>query len=87
MGTFSPRGAFTALATPFTDDGAAIDWAAFERLVERQLDGGIVGLVPCGTTGESPTLAEGEQRELIQRTVRLARGRCTVVAGTGSNDT
>jgi 4-hydroxy-tetrahydrodipicolinate synthase len=87
MGTFSPRGAFTALATPFPDDGDSVDWGAFERLVEHQIQGGIAGLVPCGTTGEAPTLSDAEQRELIQRTVRLARGRCTVVAGTGSNST
>lgn len=80
-------GAYTALVTPFSADASTIDWEAFERLVVAQLAGSITGLVPCGTTGESPTLSESEQRELVQRTVRLARGRAKVIAGTGSNDT
>jgi 4-hydroxy-tetrahydrodipicolinate synthase len=80
-------GAFTALVTPFTQDGSAIDWDAFDRLVQSQLDGGIRGLVPCGTTGETPTLSDAEQRELIQRCAELARGKLPVMAGTGSNST
>ncbi|HET9959835.1 MAG TPA: 4-hydroxy-tetrahydrodipicolinate synthase [Polyangiaceae bacterium] len=85
--TALPPGAYTALVTPFTPDGSSIDWAAFENLVASQIEGHIAGVVPCGTTGESATLSEAEQRDLIRRTVELARGRTKVVAGTGSNNT
>ena len=85
------RGAFTALVTPFTADGA-LDEAAFRRLVRWQILAGIDGLVPCGTTGESPTLTVDERERLIAATVEVARerasgGRVRVVAGTGTNDT
>jgi 4-hydroxy-tetrahydrodipicolinate synthase len=85
------RGAFTALVTPFTSDGA-LDEAAFRRLVRWQILAGIDGLVPCGTTGESPTLNPAEREMLIAATVEIAaerpsRGRLRVVAGTGTNDT
>lgn len=79
-------GVFTAIVTPFEKNGD-IDWAAFEILVERQIEGGVSGIVPCGTTGESPTLSESEQLQVIANTVRLASGRCAVIAGTGSNNT
>lgn len=81
------QGVFTALVTPFTADGSSIDFEAYEKLLAQQLDGGISGLVPCGTTGESPTLTDTEQRELIARTVRFAKGRVPVLAGTGSFNT
>jgi len=87
MAGFTLRGAVTALVTPFTADGSAVDWDAFERHVEAQIHGGIQGLVPCGTTGESPTLSDAEQRELVARTVRVARGRVPILAGAGSNNT
>jgi 4-hydroxy-tetrahydrodipicolinate synthase len=85
------RGAFTALVTPFTSDGA-LDEAAFRRLVRWQILAGIDGLVPCGTTGESPTLSTDERERLIAATVEVAserpsRDRIRVVAGTGTNDT
>src|SRR3990170_5573836 len=85
------RGAFTALVTPFTSDGA-IDEAAFRRLVSWQVLAGIDGLVPCGTTGESPTLSPGEREWLIATTVEVvaespSRDRVRVRAGTGTNDT
>jgi len=85
------RGAFTALVTPFTGDGA-LDEDAFRRLVRWQILAGIDGLVPCGTTGESPTLSEAERERLIAATVEIAserpsRTRVRVVAGTGSYDT
>ncbi|MSP24259.1 MAG: 4-hydroxy-tetrahydrodipicolinate synthase [Myxococcales bacterium] len=79
------EGTFTALVTPFAAEG--IDWAALEQLVEDQLAGGVAGLVPCGTTGESPTLSREEQAAVIDRVVRLTRGRVPVIAGTGSNST
>lgn len=87
MAAIELSGAFTALVTPFSEDGSAIDWEAFERLVQSQLDGGISGLVPCGTTGETPTLSDAEQREVIRRTSQLAGGKVPVIAGTGSNST
>lgn len=86
MTAFAP-GVYTALVTPFTPDASAIDWDAFERLIEGQVQGKVAGLVPCGTTGETPTLTDSEQLEVIRRTVKLARGRAKVVAGTGSNST
>jgi 4-hydroxy-tetrahydrodipicolinate synthase len=86
MVQFSPEGTFTALVTPFKGADAEIDWEAYERHLERQVQSKI-GLVPCGTTGESPTLSDAEQSELIRRTVQFARGRSPVLAGVGSNST
>jgi 4-hydroxy-tetrahydrodipicolinate synthase len=79
------------LVTPFTADGA-VDEAAFRRLVRWQILAGIDGLVPCGTTGEAPTLSQDERDRLIAATVEVAserpsRDRVRIVAGTGTNDT
>jgi len=79
-------GVFTALVTPFDDNGS-LDPEAFDTLVSRQLDTGVAGLVPVGTTGEAPTLREDERDQIIGRTVELSSGRAFVLAGTGSNDT
>ena len=79
------RGTYTALVTPFKND--EVDTEAFERLIEGQIDAGITGIVPVGTTGESPTLSESERHQVIERAVQVARGRCQVIAGTGSNST
>jgi 4-hydroxy-tetrahydrodipicolinate synthase len=79
------EGTFTALVTPFENDH--VDEAAFERLIERQIDAGVTGLVPVGTTGESPTLDHAEHRRVIELAVKAARGRCKVIGGTGSNAT
>jgi 4-hydroxy-tetrahydrodipicolinate synthase len=89
--TPSLRGAFTALVTPFKPDGA-FDEAAYHRLVTWQLDAGIDGIVPVGTTGESPTLTAAERDRCIEIAVatvaaRPSRSRVPVIAGTGSNDT
>jgi 4-hydroxy-tetrahydrodipicolinate synthase len=81
------QGVFTALVTPFTADGSNIDFEAYEKLLAQQIAGGINGLVPCGTTGESPTLSDAERQDLIARTVRFAKGRVAVLANTGSNNT
>lgn len=81
----SLRGTLTALVTPFRD--GELDVAALEALVQRQLEAGVDGLVPCGTTGESPTLSEAEHQEVVSRVVRLAGGRVPVVAGSGTNCT
>lgn len=78
-------GCYTAMITPFT--GSAVDHAALESFVEWQIAEGIHGLVPCGTTGESPTLTPAEHGEVIARTVKMAAGRAKVMAGTGSNST
>jgi len=85
------RGAFTALVTPFTSTGA-IDEDTFRRLVRRQIDAGIHGLVACATTGETPTLSHEEDEWVIATTLEIAseqpsRPRVRVIAGTGSNST
>lgn len=87
MAAITLSGAFTAVVTPFNDDLSEIDWAAFEGLIQAQLAGGISGIVPCGTTGEAPTLSDSEQRELVKRTASLAKGKVPIFAGTGSNNT
>ncbi len=80
------HGVFTALVTPMTEAGA-VDEKALRRLVDFQIDGGVDGLVPIGTTGESPTLSGEECKRVIQIVVEQARGRVPVVAGAGSNCT
>lgn len=79
-------GAMTALVTPFRLDGT-IDLEAFERFVAWQIDSGIDGLVPCGTTGEGATLLPEEHAIVIATAVRVASGRVPVLAGCGTNDT
>jgi 4-hydroxy-tetrahydrodipicolinate synthase len=79
-------GCGTALVTPFRRD-LSVDEEAVRRLVRRQLDGGINFLVPCGTTGESPTLSHAEQRRVVEITLDEARGKVPVLAGAGGNDT
>jgi 4-hydroxy-tetrahydrodipicolinate synthase len=86
MSELKLRGVFTALVTPFDAHGA-LDLEAFERLVTRQLEAGIHGLVPCGTTGETPTLSDDEWESLISSAVRLADGKVPVIPGTGTNNT
>lgn len=78
-------GAFTALITPFKS--GEVDMEALESLVEFQINQGIHGLVPCGTTGETPTLSEEEDRQIIETVARVANGRVPIIAGTGSNST
>lgn len=80
------KGAYTALVTPFTADDK-LDEACLRKLVERQIAGGIDGLVPTGTTGESPTLTHPEHDRVIEITVESAGKRVPVIAGTGSNST
>jgi 4-hydroxy-tetrahydrodipicolinate synthase len=79
------RGTFTALVTPFRNGG--IDTAALERLLEAQITAHIDGVVAIGTTGESPTLSHEERGAVIRRSVEIAKGRCIVLAGTGSYST
>src|SRR5437016_6906431 len=78
-------GTFTAVVTPFRNGD--VDFAAFEKLVEAQIAAGITGLVAVGTTGESPTLTHDEKHEVIQRAIKIAKGRCKVIAGAGTNST
>ena len=78
-------GAFTAMVTPFRN--GEVDVEALEGMVEFQIHNGIHGLVPCGTTGETPALSEAEDRVVIETVVRVANGRVPVVAGSGSNST
>lgn len=79
------QGVLTALVTPMKNGN--VDWGSFEKNLHRQLAGGVQGVVPCGTTGESATLTPKERAELIRRTVTLCRGKVTVVAGSGTNAT
>ncbi|MBN2038695.1 MAG: 4-hydroxy-tetrahydrodipicolinate synthase [Spirochaetes bacterium] len=79
------EGAFTALVTPFKED--KIDYESLEKIIEMQIEGGIDGIVPMGTTGESPTVSFDEHKDLIKRVVRLVNKRARVVAGTGANST
>ncbi|MFH1420301.1 MAG: 4-hydroxy-tetrahydrodipicolinate synthase [Planctomycetota bacterium] len=79
------KGCLVALVTPFRD--GKVDRQAIERLVDHVVDGGVSGIVACGTTGESPTLSAEERREVVAAVVGSVRGRVPVVAGTGTNCT
>lgn len=78
-------GVFTAIVTPFKD--GRVDFDAFSGLIERQKKADLAGIVPCGTTGESPTLSHKEHEEVISKAVESSGGRLKVIAGTGSNST
>ena len=79
------RGSITALVTPFSGD--AVDEACFQTLVQRQIDEGTHGLVPVGTTGESPTLSHDEHKRVVELCIEVAGGKVPVIAGAGSNST
>lgn len=78
-------GLYTAIITPFRD--GRVDTSAFRALIEAQIAAGVTGIVPVGTTGESPTLSHVEHMEVIRMAIEYAAGRCQVIAGTGSNST
>ena len=80
------EGAYTAIVTPFTRDGQ-VDYARFRDLIEFQIAGGVDGLVPVGTTGESPTLDFKEHEKVIEVAIETARRRVKIIAGTGANST
>ena len=80
------KGSITALITPFTETGE-IDWSAFDQFVEWQIEQGSHGVVPCGTTGESPTLSHDEHKQIVKRCVDIVNKRIPVIAGSGSNNT
>lgn len=79
------RGTFTAVVTPFHN--GTVDFGALEKLIESQIAAGITGIVAVGTTAESPTLTHDEKHEIIERTIKIAKGRCQVIAGAGTNST
>src|ERR1700691_2717802 len=79
------RGSFTALVTPFKN--GSVDEKAFRDLVDWQIAEGTQGLVPVGTTGESPTLSHEEHKRVVELTITKAKGRVPVIAGAGSNST
>ncbi len=79
-------GGWTALATPFTDDGK-VDWKGLKKNIEFQIAEGISGILAVGTTGESPTLSWEEHNEVIRRVCAIAKGKCRSMAGSGSNCT
>lgn len=81
-----PDGIYTALVTPFTAEGN-VDRAAWHRLLQRQLDGGVAGVVPVGCTGEAAVLSRDEREWLVRTAVEVCAGRAAVVAGSGSNCT
>jgi len=78
-------GAFVALVTPFQD--GEIDFRTLDELIDFQLENGIDGIVPVGTTGESPTLSHEEHKQVIERVVKAVAGKVPVIAGAGSNST
>ena len=78
-------GAFTAIVTPFKN--GQVDEKAFKNLIRFGMDGGVNGFVPCGTTGESPTLSHEEHNRVVEMTVKEVSGQVKVIAGTGSNST
>ena len=79
------EGCYTAIVTPFYQ--GKIDEAAFLKLIERQILAGVSGIVPCGTTGESPTLSHEEHKRVVELTIKQVAGRVKVIAGAGSNST
>ena len=83
--THTLHGSMVAIVTPFAD--GQVDYETMGKLIEFQIEGGTQGIVPCGTTGESPTLSHIEHGEVIEFTIKQVAGRIPVIAGTGSNST
>ena len=79
------KGVYTAMITPFRE--GAVDYAALKTQIEEQIAGKVAGVVPVGTTGESPTVSPEEHLKVIEFVVQTAAGRCQVIAGTGANST
>ena len=80
------EGSYVALVTPFKDD-ESLDEAKLKELIQFQIEGGTHGIVPCGTTGESPALSDTEHARVVDLTIETVNGRVPVIAGTGSNST
>jgi 4-hydroxy-tetrahydrodipicolinate synthase len=87
MGGFMFSGSYVALVTPFINQGKEVDIEKIKELVEFHIENGTSGIIPCGTTGESATLNYEEHEAVIEETVKAAKSRVKVVAGTGSNST
>lgn len=81
------EGSFVAIITPFTQNGESVDYAQLEKLVEHQIAAGTDGIIPAGTTGETPTLTHEEHKKVIETVIRTVNKRVKVIAGTGSNST
>ena len=79
------KGVYTAMVTPLSK--GAVDYGKLREIVEMQIAGGVDGIVPVGTTGESPTLDAEEHMKVIEETIAAAAGRCKIMAGTGANST
>ena len=79
------KGSFCALITPF--DKGEIDEARYKKIIDFQIKNGTKGIIPCGTTGESPTLSHNEHKRIVELAVEFAGGKILVMAGTGSNST
>lgn len=79
-------GTYTAIVTPFNQDGS-VDYVRFRELIDMQIAGGVAGIVPVGTTGESPTLEFAEHIQVISATAEAAAGKAVIIAGTGANST
>jgi 4-hydroxy-tetrahydrodipicolinate synthase len=87
-GTNIFHGAYTAIVTPFTSDGSSVDLARLSEHIHFQAEGGVTGVVPCGTTGESPTLTDEEHRTVVETAIEVAHSlKLKVIAGAGSNNT
>ena len=80
------QGTITAMVTPFGKDGA-VDYGRLAEFVDWQCESGVEGLCPVGTTGESPTLNHEEHHRVIEETIKYAKGRVKIIAGTGANST
>lgn len=78
-------GCYTALATPFRN--GVVDYAALKHILQMQIEAGVAGVVPVGTTGESPTLTMEEHNEVIEFVIKYCKGKCQIIAGTGGNST
>ena len=78
-------GSFTAIVTPLKNN--KVDFDAYKKIIDMQIEAGITGIVPCGSTGESATLSHAEHDEVIQKAVEFSNGKLKVIAGTGSNST
>ena len=78
-------GSLPAIITPFKDK--KVDYISLEKIVDHLIENGSNGLVPCGTTGESPTLSHEEHKNIIEQTIKINDSRVTIIAGTGSNNT
>jgi|TARA_B100001964_G_C14246204_1_gene607536 4-hydroxy-tetrahydrodipicolinate synthase len=80
------KGAMTAIVTPFNEDGS-LDLESLKKFIDFQINNNIDGLVPCGTTGESPTLEFDEHKQVVKTTIEQANGKVPIIAGAGSNST